>query len=287
MNKPLNTNELEHLQNFVGYGRLDADIWFLGFEETSGEADKLRNRLKFHQVEDCADAQNTLDISQAQFGEENLQGAWAGICEIMLKLEGINPSQEDIQKYRADHLARNDGATLLCEMMPIPMPTTADWPYEGTITQYESREAYYAEVKPLRIDLLGALINQHLPKMIIGYGQANWSDYQELFHDISLSPSGQFLLGWNANTVVILCDHFSMDTINGKYDDLVALILEHSLSIETAKPVGPIPLSKAELARQKKEAAKRASAAKRKPSAQHNPSDPYCVCAYCLGYESN
>ena len=67
----------------------------------------------------------------------------------------------------------------------------------------------------------------------------------------------------------------------------LSLILENSLSIETAKPTGPIPLSKAEIARQKKEAAKKVSAAKRKPSAQHNPADPYCVCAYCLGYEND
>jgi len=287
LNKPLNTIELEHLINFIGYGRLDADIWFLGFEETGGNENKLRTRLKFEKVVDCAEAQSIIGSSRQNFGNENLQNAGRGICETMLKLEGKNPTQADIENYNADLLGRSEGGTLLCEFMPIPITTSDEWPYKNLIPQYTSRENYYSEVKPLRIELLRSLISQHHPKIIIGYGQTNWPEYQELFHDYSLTPNGPFILGWDANTVVILCDHFGMDGMLGKYDELVALILENSLSIETAKPTGPLPLSKTEIAHQKKEAARKASTAKRKPSAQHNPSDPYCVCAYCLGYENS
>ncbi len=236
---------------------------------------------------DSAEAQNALGLTQQKFGDENLQGAWRGIGEIMLKLEGKTASQPDIEKYNADLLGRSDGGTLLCEFMPIPLPANGEWPYEKTIPQYSTREAYYSEVRAMRMELINSLISQHVPKIIIAYGQSNWPDYQELFHDYKLTPNGPFLLGWDANTVAVLCDHFSMDAMNGKFDELVALILENSLSIETDKPTGPIPLSKAELANQKKEAAKKVSAAKRKPSAQHNASDPYCVCAYCLGYENS
>ena len=285
MNKTLTANELEHLLAFIGYGRLDADIWFLGFEESGGKVEELITRINFDEIMDSVAAQTMLGRSSQIFGSENLQGAWKGISEVMLKLEGKKPSAVDIEHYYADSLGRNDGGTLLVDFMPIPVPANDGWVYEELIPQYESRQAYYSEVKPMRMELMSSLIKQNLPKIIIGYGQANWTDYQELFSDYKLAPNGPFMLGWDANTVVVLCDHFSMGNMDGKYDDLVALILENSLSIETVKPTGPIPLSKAEIAQQKKEAARKASAAKRKPSAQHNASDPYCVCAYCLGYE--
>ena len=32
-------NELEHLLNFIGYGRLDTPVWFLGMEEAGGGED--------------------------------------------------------------------------------------------------------------------------------------------------------------------------------------------------------------------------------------------------------
>jgi hypothetical protein len=287
LKKTIEDQDLEHMLNFIGYGRLDADIWFLGFEETGGDEKSLRGRLKFQQVEDCAEAQSILGLSQQQFGEENLQGAWRGMCEIMLKLDGKESTTENIQEYQSEHLGRASGSTLLSVLLPIPLPVGSAWGYETLLPQYASRQAYYAAVKPLRFELFNQLLSQHLPKIIIAYGQSAWPEYQELFGDFKLSPHGQFMVGWDANTVVILSNHFSDGSMSGKFDEIVTLILENSLSIETAKPTGPVPLSKAELARQKKEAAKKVSAAKRKPSAQHNPADPYCVCAYCLGYENS
>ena len=60
----LNDSELEHLLDFVGYGRLDAPVWFLGMEEAGGGEDNLRARLKFGTVEDCAEAHRLLGITK-------------------------------------------------------------------------------------------------------------------------------------------------------------------------------------------------------------------------------
>lgn len=286
MKKALTDNELENLLNFIGYGRLDADIWFLGYEELCGEENTLRERVKFQQVEDSAEAQKILGRNQQKFRQESLQDTWHAMSEILLRLDGKDSTEESIQKYQVEQLGRAEGSTLLCELLPLPMPSGSAWPYADSLPQYSSREAYYEAVKPTRFDLIEQLISQYLPKIVIAYGRSAWPDYQQVFHKFNLTPNEQFMIGWDANTVVILCDHFSSGAMDGKIEKLVTLILENSLSIDTDKPTGPIPLSKAELARQKKEAAKQISAAKRKPSAQHNPSDPYCVCAYCLGYES-
>jgi hypothetical protein len=36
MTKPLTDPELDYLLSFVGYGNLDADVWFLGMVEAGG-----------------------------------------------------------------------------------------------------------------------------------------------------------------------------------------------------------------------------------------------------------
>jgi len=287
LNIALTELELDQLLNFIGYGRLDADLWFLGYEEQPLNDANLRARLNFNQVEDCAEAREKLDISLQKFAEDHLMNAWHGMCEVLLRVEKNEASEENIQQYLTDQLGRADGTALICELLPLPMSADNEWNYVSQIPQYASREAYYAEIKPLRIDFFRELVQQQLPKVIIAFGKNNWPDYQVIFKDFKLSPHGDYLLGWNANTVVILCQHLSAETMAGKYEELVTLILENSLSIETVKPTGPTPLSKAEIARQKKEEARKASAAKRKPSAKHNPADPYCVCAYCLGYEND
>ena len=64
MSPPRTDKELKHLLNFVGYGRLNADVWFIGTEEAGGGEDNLRERLLFQQVEDCAEAHMILGITK-------------------------------------------------------------------------------------------------------------------------------------------------------------------------------------------------------------------------------
>ena len=37
MMEPLTDAELDQLLDFIGYGSLDADVWFLGMEEAGGD----------------------------------------------------------------------------------------------------------------------------------------------------------------------------------------------------------------------------------------------------------
>lgn len=62
MTSPLADVELDHLLNFIGYGTLDADVWFLGMEGAGGGEDNLRTRLKFRPVEDNAEAHKMLGV---------------------------------------------------------------------------------------------------------------------------------------------------------------------------------------------------------------------------------
>ncbi len=72
-----------------------------------------------------------------------------------------------------------------------------------------------------------------------------------------------------------------------KFVEIVSIIHENALSIDTSTHSKTPIVSEAEIKRQKKLAARQTAVAKRKPSATHDPADPYCVCAYCLKYEAN
>lgn len=278
MNKPLTQKQLDHVMDFIGYGRLDADIWFFVMEESGGSEENIRARLKFEQLEDLATTRQIPDTS-------NQHTAWRGMCEIMLRLDGKTPDAESLLAYQSDHLGNRKGATLLCALIPIPQSYSAGWAYPKLLPQFASQQACAEALKPERLDLFRKLVEEHNPKIAIGIGKEHWADYQELFNQFKFSEHDQFLMGWDTDTVVILTDHFEAPEMEGKFGELVAIIRENALSIDTSFRSDVPILSEAELKRQKKGAARQAAIAKRKPSTTHDASDPYCVCVYCLKYE--
>jgi hypothetical protein len=278
LNKALTQKQLEHLSEFIGYGNPDADIWFITLQETDGSEENIRARLKFAPVEDLASAQQILDATK-------YHSDWRGVCEIMLRLDNKAPSDDMLQTYQADQLGRQNGATLLCALLPIPQSASAEWTYTTILPQFTSQQACDEAFKPERLDLFRELVAEHHPKIVIGSGKAHWAEYQELFNRFKFSENGPFLVGWDTDTVVILTDQFDAPEMEGKFAELVTIIRENALSIDTSIRSDVPILSEAEIKRQKKGAARQAAIAKRKPSTTHDPADPYCVCAYCLKYE--
>lgn len=278
MNKALTEKQLDHLLEFIGYGRLDADIWFLEMEETGGSEDNIHTRLKLDQVEDLYKAQQTI-------GAVNLPGNQRGMCEIMLRLDDNVPDDEMIQTYQTERLGRRHGSTLLCFLMPIPRSANQEWDYNTILPQFESHQACYEAIKPERMNALRQLVDESKPKIVIGCGKEHWDEYQELFNQFKFSANDEFLVGWDTDTVVILTDQLDAPSMEGKFSELVTIIRENALNIDTSVHSDIPIISEAELKRQKKGAARQAAVAKRKPSTTHDPADPYCVCAYCLRYE--
>ena len=224
MNTALIDSELEHLLNFVGYGTLSANVWFLGMEEAGGGEENICSRLNFRQVEDCADAHRILGITKHHLGKRVIQRTWWGMCYIMLRLEGKEPDTESIRNYQADYLGRFQGSSLLCELMPIPKPSISQWGYEELIPQFASSDEYYRVVMPRRVGYLQQLLSEHRPKIVIGYGKRYWKNYKKLFGNLEFSKSGQFLVARDRSTAVVLTDHLAARTMNGKFDDVVALV---------------------------------------------------------------
>jgi hypothetical protein len=86
MTRPLTDPELDHLLNFVGYGRLDADIWFMGMEEAGGGAANLHIRLKFRPMMDNAEARKMPGLGQSADGLFPL----SEVCSASLAISRIN-----------------------------------------------------------------------------------------------------------------------------------------------------------------------------------------------------
>jgi hypothetical protein len=224
MTLPLTDAELAHLLRFIGYGRLNAPIWFLGVEEAGGSEDNIRTRLNFEPVLDLAAANRRLGFTKLDGERPVIQRTWRGMCCIMLRLSGHATDTEGIRRYQADRLGRSSGDTLLLELMPLPMRADDDWGYETLIPRYASREAYYAAVKPQRIDAIKNLIAQYLPRVVVAYGKSCWDEYKSLFPNATWSDVGQFRIGRNKNTLAVLTDQFVARTMNDKWDEVAEII---------------------------------------------------------------
>ena len=192
-------------------------------EEAGGGEANIRARLKFQRIEDCANAHRILGITKHHSGKRIIQRTWRGMCHIMLRLEGKVPNVDNIRNYQADYLGRSDGSSLLCELMPIPKPSLNHWGYEALIPQFESPEMYYQMVMPRRMNYLRELLTEHRPQIVIGYGRRYWQEYQDLFEKAAFSRHGRFMVAQHQGTRVILTDHFTARTMNGKLDEVVAL----------------------------------------------------------------
>jgi len=220
----LTDEELERLLSFVGYGRGEADVWFLGMEEAGGGEDNLRARLQFEPIEDLARAHRILGVTKHHTGQRVIQPTWRGMCYIMLALEGRPTDRESIRRYQTEWLGRFQGNTLLCELMPIPKPRIGDWGYESFIPQFRSAEEYYGVVKPWRVQLLGRLIRKYQPKVVIGYGKGHWDAYQALFPEIDFEREDIFLIGTGQESLAVLTPHLTAREMNRRLGAVVLLI---------------------------------------------------------------
>ncbi len=226
MENSLTDKQLERLLEFIGYGVLNAEYWFLGMEEGGGGEDNVRARLKFKQLEDCAEAHKILGITKHHFGKRIIQQTWRGMCYIMLRLINEEPNAENIRNYQAEKLGRFNGNTLLYELMPLPKPSISKWGYEKLIPQFKSRIEYYEKVRPQRIKLLQKLYKENTPKVVIAYGKSSWDDYKELFPGVKFIKQDQFLVGEDKDTKIVFTGHFTAKIMNGKFDDVVSIVTD-------------------------------------------------------------
>jgi len=76
-----------------------------GYEEAGGGQANISTQLKFQPVMDNAEAHKMLGVTHLHWGKHKIQRTWRGICYIMLRLEGQEPTRENIRRYQAEILS--------------------------------------------------------------------------------------------------------------------------------------------------------------------------------------
>jgi len=195
----------DHIESFVGYGREDAPVVFLGMEE-GGDNERLLEDL--------------IGRSHAErFGEikhqNTTQRTWRLMCDLMLRRDGVaSPTAQERLAYQQNRLGKRDGETLVAELMPYPSRRANDWP-EIYSQRFADRKSYLEGLAPKRIQLLRDILRTPQRELIVCYGKGHWSHYRSIF---GLTPefdsSNKFeLITWGS-TRVVLTPHFATRAFN-------------------------------------------------------------------------
>jgi len=209
------------IEQFVGYGRLDAPVVFIGMEEGLADEAGLENdlllRSRFSPVMDLKKAHEGIVDGDSLFSESpRRQPTWRVMADLMLHYEGKTFSDAEERSsarraYRAQRLGRADGDSLLTELLPYPHRNVGSWLYRE---RFDDREAYVAKMLPKRLSLLDGVLADLPRNAVICYGRADWPYFKRLFADVSWTSRGRFEYAAWKGTRVTLTDHFASKYFN-------------------------------------------------------------------------
>jgi len=215
----------ERIQKFIGYGRIDAPVVFIGMEEglsdESALASDLALRSQFDPIMDLEKAHHGIANGEALFSDSpTSQPSWRVMADLMLHFDGRTfLSAEDRanarRTYRAKDLGRENGNLLLTELLPYPNKNTGSWLYAD---QFETREEYEDEILPGRVTLLRGVLTGSKRSAVVCYGKGAWDNYKSLFPDLKWEETptacGRFACADWGGVPVTLTNHFSLKYFN-------------------------------------------------------------------------
>jgi hypothetical protein len=211
----------DRIETFLGFGRADAPVVFIGMEEgvanEGAQLDDLYARSQFDRVMDIQHAHWGVSDTGRWFGPGKVrsQPTWRPMCDLMLRREGISaPTLADRKHYQVHRLARSDGDTLLTELLPYPHKKSSVWRYSPPLGRFPTRERYRSEILPMRRDLIRRLLAETRRELVVCYGKKEWPEYKWLFEEADWNECQPFQLANVDGTRVILTPHFSRQEFN-------------------------------------------------------------------------
>jgi len=257
MNHQITDEQLELLEGFIGYGKPNAKIIFLGIEERGSGYENLaiRFKMKNYKFLDCKrfhldNLPNSHLHNEDKKFPVDFQPVWRYMSYFMLRCKGFEKGElmaknrQLLREYQNNNLGTLDesGETLLTELFPIPCDKDALWgtenePYIHMIPQYKSKEDYRKTVLPKRKKIFEDLINskEFSASVIICYGtgkkKSYWKEYEDFFSDFgatfeSIKTSKECKMGVLKNkTKIFLTPFFGQGQINyNTLDEIVEKI---------------------------------------------------------------
>ncbi len=211
------TKELieDRINNFWGYGNLNAPIWFIGLEEGfTGNLDDLEKRLLKTQgksVLDChADMLEVTDHIKFYRGTNPpLQSTTKKLIAILFYLKGKTVfDNDDIRRFQGTQFGRLNSDHCSLEFLPLPNNKSDSWIYDFIGIDYlSSRKKYEQTIFPRRIALFRDIIDKYSPKVVI-------------FYTLKFKDSFESIIGKKA-------DHIGEDVFACKKDNTSYFIITH------------------------------------------------------------
>ncbi|MBI4086600.1 hypothetical protein HY416_01310 [Candidatus Kaiserbacteria bacterium] len=179
------------INNFFGYGSMEAPVWFVGMDERFDSSEGLEMLEEQFRYTEANMLGGMLDASRSKINEWNhlanmgpflpeseLQTTWKYPIALYLYLQsGISLTTDErgrvIKEYQRNILAdaeKKETATL--ELSPLPCPSTKkeDWLYGNSdLVGLSSRREYEREYLQERTRKIKEFIQVHKPKLIIFY----------------------------------------------------------------------------------------------------------------------
>jgi hypothetical protein len=209
------------IEGFIGFGRRNAPVVFIGMEEGLTESSALDDDLKLRStyedsVMDLKTAHRGVAESDRIFDPDLAyrQPTWRVMADIMLRRAGNpDPTRDDRRRYGALQLGRSAGDSLLAELLPYPHTKSSEWLYER-FGRHLTREDYTSKLLPDRKRLLRSVLAEAQRELIVCYGKAHWRSYQEIFEQADWSWESPFIVAEWRGARVVLTKHFSSSAFN-------------------------------------------------------------------------
>lgn len=153
------------LYNWLGYGNMNAQIWFMGMEE--GGAEIWRHGTHSLETSLLTRSQFKLSMDFRHVWEDlyhipldnfvNRRGSlttWHFMAAFLLSLEGLLPETNKIREFvfKNKNIGRLDGEHFLCEFLPLPRSSNNS--IEDYSFVWNSNTDYIKEVGPNRFKLI-------------------------------------------------------------------------------------------------------------------------------------
>ena len=127
------------------------------------------------QIEDLASYHEAMVFGNLTHAKRvSIQPTWEKLIYFQMAAEGSTPEKEDVRAFQKSILGRENSATCLLELMPLPKKSAASWPYGGwtDVPELWSRSLYFAHFAVKRATALRQLIADHRPRVVVFYGKS-------------------------------------------------------------------------------------------------------------------
>jgi hypothetical protein len=189
MHSPTHADTIERfMTTFFGYGSWTAPIWFIGMEEGWGStvAEVTRRlaaweRRGERELEELVEYHRAIGVTRHLDDHAPLQPTWAKMIHVLLAARKLPSDVEAVRAFQMRNFGRDDGATCIVELLPLPSPNVRSWLYsEWGLEHLRDRKTYRQHLIPRRVASIRARVSSYRPTAVVFLGMSYLKHWQEI-----------------------------------------------------------------------------------------------------------